>query len=132
MKKIAKGYRKEKICVDELKAKRYKIWKTIRHKFLNIDMFGLFDVVGLSPQGDHLLFIQVKSNRVDKQTRENIRNLKMPLCCKKEIWVWVDRKGWIKERIEDNGKEEITKECKKRRGLPHSQTENQEQNSKTF
>jgi len=95
--KIHKGQRKEKICADELKAQGYLTWKTIRHRFLNIDLFGLFDVVGLAADGSHLLFIQVKSNRVDNETRDKIRALKMPKCCKKWIWIWKDRKGWIKE-----------------------------------
>ena len=95
--KIRKGQRKEKICADVLRTQGYIIWKTIRHKFLNIDLWGLFDVAALHPQGEHILFIQVKSNRCDNETRDRVRALKMPPACKKEIWIWKDRKGWIKE-----------------------------------
>jgi hypothetical protein len=97
--KIAKGYRKEKRCSDELKAEGYITWKTIRHKFLNIDIFGLFDVVALHPQGLHIRFIQVKSNKVDSLTRDNIKALKMPKFCIKEIWVFKDNQGWVKDII---------------------------------
>jgi len=97
IKKITKGYRKEKLCEDELKAQGYITWKTIRHKFLNIDLFGLFDVLGLAPDGSHLLFVQVKSNRCDNEMRDRIRALKMPPSCRKELWIWKDRRGWVKE-----------------------------------
>ena len=88
------------MCADELKLQGYIIWKTIRHKFLNIDLFGLFDVVALEPQGLHIRFIQVKSNRIDQATRDSIKKLKMPACCIKESWIWKDRWGWIKETYE--------------------------------
>ena len=91
-----KGTRREKLCADELEAQGYIVWKTIRHKWCNIDLWGLFDVVALHPEGDHILFIQVKSNRVDKETRDRIDAVKLPPKCFKEIWVWADRKGWEK------------------------------------
>jgi hypothetical protein len=95
MSKVAKGKRAEKRCADELKALGYHTWKTIRHQFLNIDLWGYFDVVVLAADGSHLRFIQVKSNRpADKATREAIENLAMPSCCWKEIWVWYDYKGF--------------------------------------
>ena len=94
---VAKGGRTEKKCSDELKAQGYLIWKTIRHKFLDIDLFGLFDICALHPEGKHIRFIQCKTNRkADKATREAIENLAMPEGCIKEIWVWFDRKGFTK------------------------------------
>lgn len=94
---VAKGSRTEKKCSDELREQGYHIWKTIRHKYQNIDLFGLFDVVALHPGGEHIRFIQVKTNRkADKATREAIGNLAMPVGCIKEIWVWFDRKGFTK------------------------------------
>jgi Holliday junction resolvase-like predicted endonuclease len=97
---VAKGKRKEKLCADELKAKGYLTWKTIRHRFLNIDLFGLFDVVALAADGSHLLFIQVKSERVANDVRNKVRALKMPPLCRKEIWIWKQRRGWVKEFYE--------------------------------
>ena len=44
MKRVSKGYRVEKRCADELKAQGYLVWKTIRVRYCNIDLFGLFDV----------------------------------------------------------------------------------------
>ena len=57
--RVAKGQRKERTCELELQAKGYMTWKTIRHKFLNID-----------------------------------------LSCRKELWIWKKRKGWVKEYYE--------------------------------
>jgi Holliday junction resolvase-like predicted endonuclease len=97
MNAVSKGRRKEKLCADELRAKGYLTWKTIRHRFLNVDLFGLFDVVALAGDGSHLVFVQVKSNRPDKKARDAIMALKMPSTCRKEIWIWKDRRGWQKE-----------------------------------
>ena len=87
IKKTKKGYRVEKRCADELKAGGYLIWKTIRVKYQNIDLFGLFDVVALHPEGHHILFIQCKSTRCDNETRDKIRKLKMPESCQKWIYI---------------------------------------------
>jgi hypothetical protein len=95
--KIGKGYRVEKRCADELKALGYLTWKTIRIAYCNIDLFGLFDIAGLHPQGKHILFIQVKTNKADNETRDRIRALRLPTGCQKWIWIWKDRRGWIKE-----------------------------------
>jgi hypothetical protein len=122
--KVAKGARKEKACADELKAQGYTqiaitmkkkrknrktgeveikdipvplIWKVIRVMHQSLDIFGLFDVVALHPEGEHMLFIQTKSNRCDTETRDAIAKLKMPPSCQKWIWIWKDRKYWVKE-----------------------------------
>lgn len=100
MNKIKKGYRVEKRCADELKAQGYLIWKTIRVRFQNLDLWGIFDIAALHPKGDHILLIQCKSERVDNETRNKIRTLKVPADCQKWIWVWKNRKGWIKEFYE--------------------------------
>ena len=96
-KAVSKGSRVERKCADELRDKGYIIWKTIRVKYQNIDLFGLFDVVALHPEGKHIKFIQCKTNRADNKAREAIMKLKMPSCCEKEMWIWKDRRGWIKE-----------------------------------
>lgn len=95
--KIKKGYRKEKICFDELIIYPYR-WKTIRHRFLNIDLFGIFDVMVANE--NEIRFIQVKSGYCSNKIRKKIREIKLPRCCKKEIWCWFNRKGWRKEIIE--------------------------------
>jgi Holliday junction resolvase len=91
-----KGTRVEKLCADELKAEGYLVWKTIRVRYQNIDLFGLFDVVALHPDGVELLLIQCKSTRCDNETRRKVARLKIPFGVKKQIWI---RKHgfWIKE-----------------------------------
>ena len=93
----AKGCRIEKACEDELRAEGYITWKAIRAQYQNIDIFGLFDVVGVAPDGSHMRFIQCKSNRCDSKTREAVKSIRMPRACEKWIWIWKDRKHWIKE-----------------------------------
>ncbi len=97
--RVAKGQRKERRCELDLQAEGYITWKTIRHQFLNIDMFRLFDVVGLAADGSRMRFIQVKSGKVDNAVRDKVRELKMPDGCHKEIWIWKDREGWTKEHL---------------------------------
>ncbi len=101
MNKVAKGQRIEKKCADELKAQGYLTWKTIRHRFLNIDLFGLFDVAGLAADGSHLRLIQVKTNKVDKSVLDKIAAFKVPAYVRKEVWVWKDKKGWEKHNLSD-------------------------------
>lgn len=95
--KVAKGTRKEKACADELKAQGYLTWKVINVRYQSLDLFGLFDVLGLSPDGEKLVFIQTKSNRCDGKTRDRIKKFKLPKGTEKWIWIWKDRKYWIKE-----------------------------------
>ena len=99
IKATAKGTRVEKLCADELKAKKYLTWKTIRVKYQNIDLFGLFDVAALHPDGLELLLIQCKSTRCKDETRRKIAKLKVPLGIKKAIWI---RKHgyWVKENFD--------------------------------
>lgn len=99
MNPVAKGRRNEKRCSDFWKDRGWHVWKTFRAKFQNLDMFKLFDVVALHPQGQKMVFIQVKSNRCDKKTRDAIRALKMPKGCEKWIWIWHDHKGWTMENF---------------------------------
>ena len=94
--KVAKGTRKEKACADELEAQGYLTRKSIRIKYQKVDFFG-FDVMALAKDGSHMLFVQVKSNFCNMETRDHVKNIKMPSGTKKEIWIWKDRKYWIKE-----------------------------------
>lgn len=109
--KVAKGQRKERMCELELQAKGYLTWKTIRHRFLNIDLFGLFDVVGLAADGGHMLFIQVKTERVSNDIRGRVQALKMPRDCYREIWIYKN----IRRSRNDKGKfqNECGQDCRR-------------------
>ena len=95
--RIAKGRRLERMCYDELAAYPYR-WKTIRHKWLNIDFWQLFDVVVGSPT--EIRFIQVKTGYCPTEVKDRIREMKLPSFCRKEVWCWFPKKGFIKEIIE--------------------------------
>ena len=96
MKKTGKGTRNEKKCEDELKRVGFVTWRVRRNRFANMDFLGLFDTVGWLPSKSSMLFVQVKSNRADKKTKQAIDdfNEKAPVGCYAQVWVWVDRKGW--------------------------------------
>jgi hypothetical protein len=94
--RVKKGQRREKLCYDELADYPYR-WKTIRHRFCNIDLFGVFDVVVANDK--EMRFIQVRTGYCPNKKREEIAAVKLPPCCKKELWLWFDREGWRKEII---------------------------------
>ena len=93
---VAKGTRKEKACADELEERGYITRKSIRVKYQKVDFFG-FDVMALAKDGSHMLFVQVKSNFCKMKDRDVIKKLKLPPSIKKEIWIWKDRKYFVKE-----------------------------------
>lgn len=95
--KVAKGMRVEARCANELKAQGFITWKVVRVRYQKLDLFGLFDVAAIHPETGELMFIQCKATRCDNETRDKIRAFKVPVGLRKEIWIWKDRKGWIKE-----------------------------------
>ena len=107
MSNVHTGTVNEKRCEDLLIEMGYRTWRTRRQRFGNMDMFGLFDVVGLYESKDaqslllpHLLFIQVKTNYCPPKVKEAIRSLHMPPRCHKQVWVWKDRlQAFDKEEI---------------------------------
>jgi hypothetical protein len=96
---VRKGKHNETRCAKELKAQGYKTWQTMRCRFRNLDLFELFDVLALDRDAAHLRFIQVKSGRCDAATKRAVGAFKLPSGCTKEIWIYIDRKGWKKEVI---------------------------------
>ena len=97
--RVAKGSRIEKLCYDSLSMYPLR-WKTIRHKWLNIDLFGFADVVVAN--SGHLRFIQVKSGYASNKVVAQIKKIRLPENCHKEIWEWLNGKkfkGWRKRRI---------------------------------
>jgi len=94
MNATAKGTRNELRCAKVLADAGFIVWKTFRSKYQDLDMFGLFDVVGLSPDRKFFVCIQVKSNRARKEDREAIRDFVMPDNCIKLVCTWHDGAGW--------------------------------------
>ena len=99
MDKAGQGARNEKRCENDLIKDGYSVEKVKRVKFGRRDFFGLFDVIAIN--SERVRLIQVKSNRrADRKTRQAISAFRCPSQCSKEVWVFVDRKGWKKEVIE--------------------------------
>ncbi len=98
--RTSKGKRIEVRCSDELKKEGYLVWQSIRVKYQNLDLWGLFDVAAIHPDTANLLLIQCKSTRCANETRDKIRSFKVPPMVRKEIWIWKDAKGRIKEFYE--------------------------------
>lgn len=92
MSNVHTGTVNEKRCEDALRAFGYRTWRTRRQRFGNMDMFGLFDVVGCHENPFvGLRFIQVKTNYCPPKTIQAIRDFKMPTGCYKEVWVWMSK-----------------------------------------
>ena len=94
---VRKGKTIETRCADELRAEGYETWQSIRVKYQNLDLWGLFDVAAIHPKTGKIVLVQCKSNRCDNETRDAIRKFKVPAGVEKWVWIWKDRKGWIKE-----------------------------------
>ncbi len=87
--KYAKGRRIEYRAMEELTEAGYYPIRSAGSK-------GIFDVIGIS--STDFVLIQLKSNRKASPNEvEKIKKFPVPQNCKKQIWVWVDRKGWIKD-----------------------------------
>lgn len=92
VKAVAKGRRNEKRAGDKLKELGYRVQRTYRTPYGDNDFFNIFDIIAISD--DHILWVQVKSNRCPKKDKENIKAFKLPPNNKKQVWIWKDYKGW--------------------------------------
>ncbi len=95
MNTYAKGYRNEKRCIKELEDLGYQCWRAKITRFAKNDYFGLFDIVAVKKKNP-TLWVQVKSNRVAKKVRENIKVFGEDYLSFNEVLVavWIDRTGW--------------------------------------
>ena len=113
MNPAAKGARNEKRCEEALVKEGYAVEKAKRVKFSRRDFFGLFDCIAIN--GKRIRLIQVKSNRrADRKTRQAISAFGCPSQCSKEVWTFVDYKGWIKETISDENASSVVKEFRQK------------------
>lgn len=88
-----RGYLAERRAVAELEREGYLALRVAGSK-------GPFDVVAL---GESVRFIQVKRVKPGKERealREGRREVSaLPEGVSREVWVWVDRKGFVKEVV---------------------------------
>jgi len=93
------GYNIERKAIEELRNSGYYTVRSGGSK-------GIWDIVGIGPE--NFILIQAKKMKVKKGsfigvTKEEIdvlRKFKVPHNCKKYIWLWRNREGWDKIRVE--------------------------------
>lgn len=83
------GQKIEKIAFDELKRKKFLVWKPARVKFHSQDIFGLFDIIALNKK--ELKLIQVQKGRRRPYKTKKIFNLPQPRKISYEIWVYDEK-----------------------------------------
>lgn len=90
-----KGYKNERRCLKELEDLGYRCWRAKITRFGQNDYFNLFDLCCVK-QNLPTLWVQVKSNKVSKKVRENIKVFGEDYLSYNEVLVavWIDRVGW--------------------------------------
>jgi len=76
----------EKIAFDELKRKKFLVWKPVRVKFHSQDIFGLFDLIALNKK--ELKLIQVQKERKRPYKNRAILKLPKPRKVSYELWTY--------------------------------------------
>lgn len=92
---MSKGSRRERELVDILKSAGMATYRPATVRFGENDMFGLFDVLALSPNHNQVYAIQVKSNHANgirawSRHTQLFRNLGW----RTQYAVPIDNKGW--------------------------------------
>mgnify|MGYP001578591573 CR=1 FL=1 len=85
-----RGSHYERIAKKELEAQGYMVVKSGGSK-------GVFDLWALNK--DELRLIQIKttkSNANYTKLKKELSKIIVSDFCKKEMWIWIDRKGWVK------------------------------------
>lgn len=88
-----RGRKAEYKVVEVLKKQGYEAFRTAGSK-------GPFDVMGLNDR--EVILVQVKRGRKKRSTRDAralLAALPTPPGVKKEIWVWVDRQGFVRKEV---------------------------------
>lgn len=102
-----KGNRVQLKAIKELQSRGYVVSKAEQTlKFSKErDMFGLFDLVAISPPGK-ILFLQTTTNRPHTHLRYIKFSAEYPLIPIQQ-WVWYDNKGWKKFDYNNGEKGEL-------------------------
>ena len=92
MANVRRGHDTERRCADELREKGYSVIRSAASK-------GAFDVIAVN--ATEVLFVQCKRTKsyARRAQLKDVRALKeaaVPMAgnVRKELWCWVDRKGW--------------------------------------
>lgn len=79
------GNNAEREVKKELERQNYFAYKAVHTRFNHEDIFRLFDVIAINE--NEIRLVQSKAGGVDQNTREAIKNFKVPKNVSKEIWV---------------------------------------------
>lgn len=87
-----RGIRYERKIKQELESEGYIVTRSS-------GSHGIFDIIAFNDK--HVRLIQCKalkkeSNSNFSKLKNELKQLKVPNCCSKELWIWIDRKGWKK------------------------------------
>ncbi|WLW38183.1 hypothetical protein [Halorubrum spindle-shaped virus-BLv25] len=108
---MSKGSRRERELVELLKKAGMATYRPATVRFGENDMFGLFDVLALSPSHSEVYAIQVKSNRaVGIMAWTGHTRLFRELGFRTLYAVPVDNQGWRIIDCTDNGNTDIIDE----------------------
>jgi Holliday junction resolvase len=98
MANVRRGHDTERRCANELREKGYHVIRSAASK-------GAFDLIAIS--AENILLIQCKRTKAFARRTQpkDIRSLAAADCpiagnVKKQLWCWVDRKGWFITDVE--------------------------------
>lgn len=91
-----RGVEKERECQKILEAAGYETARTA-------GSHGPFDVIAVGPLGVRLIQLKRSAdgnwNQEYELAKEKLQQLpKLPFVSR-EIWIWVDRQGWVKQEV---------------------------------
>lgn len=103
---MSKGSKRERECCDLFKRAGMAVYRPATVRYGENDMFGLFDLLAVSPVHDDVYAVQVKSNRASgiRDWRRHT-GLFRALGWRTFYAVPVDREGWRLIECTDGGKE---------------------------
>lgn len=108
---MSKGTKRERECCNLYKKAGYAVYRPATVRFGENDMFGLFDVLALSPNDPDVHAIQVKSNRaVGINAWSRHTSLFRSLGFRTLYAVPVDREGWRLLECTSDGHETLVDE----------------------
>lgn len=81
-----RGLKIEKVAFDNLKEKKFLVWKPVRVRFHSQDIFGFFDLIAMNKK--ELKLIQVQKGRIRPYKNKGILKLPKPKKITYELWVY--------------------------------------------
>ena len=95
MSNVRRGHNTERKCAQELKLLGYDVVRSAASK-------SIWDLIAIGPNDIRLIQCKrtlrnIRSAIAPKSVMQEMREAPAPVgvaCVRKELWTWVDRKGW--------------------------------------